>query len=163
MAACSSTAAPPPSPPWTELPDDLTANILQRLHTEEILMGAQLVCSTWWRVCKDPAMWRVIDLDLRHYRRFRLKEFKNICLHAVDRSQGQLVGIKLTGLAVDLSINYATARAVEVFYSLYHSRQWFVILWYLRLRPVSPPSISYQDGDYDSDWSYDIYYSSDSC
>ena len=32
----------------------------------------------------------------------------------------------------------------------------------LRLRPVSPPSISYQDGDYDSDWSYDIYNSSDS-
>ena len=32
----------------------------------------------------------------------------------------------------------------------------------LRLRPVSPPSISYQDWDYDSDWSYYIYNSSDS-
>ena len=33
----------------------------------------------------------------------------------------------------------------------------------LRLRPVSPPSISYQDVDYDSDSSYyDIYNSSDS-
>ena len=59
MSASSSTAAP-----WTELPDDLTVNILQRLDIEDIVMGAQLVCSTWWRVCKNPAMWRMIELKL---------------------------------------------------------------------------------------------------
>ncbi|XP_047949594.1 putative F-box/LRR-repeat protein 9 [Salvia hispanica] len=61
------------APQWTELPQDLTANILQRLHPEEILMSAQLVCTTWWRVSKDPSMWRAIHLDIRR------RDFWNIC------------------------------------------------------------------------------------
>ena len=108
----SSSSVPPPLPPsplWTELPDDLTANILQRLHTEEILISVQEVCSKWWRLCKDPAMWRVIDLDHQHCRWYGFNEFKNICCRALDRSQGQLVELKLTGFAVDL-IYYATER-----------------------------------------------------
>ena len=106
-AASSSSALPPPSPRWTELPDDLTSNILQRLDAEERLISAQLVCSTWWRVCKNPAMWRVIDLDAR--RKFDDK-FGSICRCAVDRSQGQLAELKLCDLYVVEMLNYVAER-----------------------------------------------------
>ncbi|XP_042032504.1 putative F-box/LRR-repeat protein 9 [Salvia splendens] len=110
----SSSAPPPPSfPPWTELPEHLTADILQRLPTEEIIDSAQRVCTTWWRVCKNPATWRAIDLDhrrptvcncgkhlsfgdqmywespwQRHYPFFLFRR-------AVDLSQGQLLKLKI--------------------------------------------------------------------
>ena len=107
--ASSSSAAIPPSPPWTELPEDLTANILQRLqHTEEILKSAQRVCTTWWRVCKNPTMWRAINL---HYRRCALvDEFESIFRCAVDRSQGQLVELKLGCFEGDRLLNYFVER-----------------------------------------------------
>ena len=101
VAASSSSSNAPPlllSPPWTELPDDLTANILQRLDAQERLESAQLVCSTWWRACKNPAMWRVIDFSIP---RCQYSEFQNVLRCAIDRSQGQLVELKITGTAYD--------------------------------------------------------------
>ena len=108
-ASPSSSAAPllPPSPPWIELPEDLTANILQRLDVEEILESAQLVCSAWLRVCMNPVMWRVIDLS---YLRCADDKFEIICRCAVDRSQGQLLELKLTGFEVDGLLNYIADR-----------------------------------------------------
>ena len=47
-----------PLPPWTELPGDVTVKILQRLGAE-MLTSAQKVCTTWWKVFKDPASWQV--------------------------------------------------------------------------------------------------------
>ncbi|KAG6421513.1 hypothetical protein SASPL_118069 [Salvia splendens] len=110
--APASSAAPPP-PPWIELPEDLTANILQRLHAEQRLGGAQLVCSTWRRVCKNPAMWRVIDLD---YRRCEDEaEFDSICRGAVDRSQGQLIELKVINLDEAFGfLNYAAERSSQL-------------------------------------------------
>ncbi|KAL1555775.1 putative F-box/LRR-repeat protein 23 [Salvia divinorum] len=107
----SMAAAPPPSPPWTELPDDLTENILQRLRTEEI-MNAQLVCSTWWRICKNPSMWRVINLDCRHWED---DEFDGICRYAVDCSQGQLAELMVTSFAEDRGfLNYVADRSSQL-------------------------------------------------
>ncbi|XP_047979231.1 putative F-box/LRR-repeat protein 23 [Salvia hispanica] len=97
--------------PWTELPEDLTANILQRLHTEEILKSAQRVCTTWWRVCKNPTMWRAIDL---HYRRCALDEFESIFRCAVDRSHGQLVELKLACFEGDKLLNYVVERSTQL-------------------------------------------------
>ncbi|KAL1555769.1 putative F-box/LRR-repeat protein 9 [Salvia divinorum] len=150
MAASSSSAPPPspfpppPPPPWTELPEDLTANILQRLHTEEILESAQLVCTTWRRVCKDPAIWRVIHLDYRRFAPYEVQnifrqasaeftsvcrsaavELENICRcgvdgferifrRAVDRSQGQLVELKLAGYAVDRLLCHVSKRSCQL-------------------------------------------------
>ncbi|XP_047949537.1 F-box protein SKIP19-like [Salvia hispanica] len=128
----------PPPPPWTELPEDLTANILQRLHTEEILESAQKVCTTWWRVCKNPAMWRVIDLDIRRPAARNLQngcscipndydkdlcycavdKFENICRCAVDRSQGQLVELKLASFEVDCLLKYIADRITDMVYDL---------------------------------------------
>ena len=142
MAACSSTAAPPPSPPWTELPDDLTENILQRLDTEDIVMGAQLVCSAWWRVCKNPAMWRVINLTYQSCTARNIcccgprklgricscgaDRFWNICSFAMDRSEGQLVELKLAGFKVDGFLNYIAQR-----YIIYNNSFHLMCLLYL--------------------------------
>ena len=114
------------SPPWIELPEHLTADILQRLYPEEIIDSVQCVCKTWWRVCNNPATWSSIDL---HYRRPAARDFGNICLcthdyvcrcwenkfaflvsRAVDLSQGQLLNLKL-GVwdSYDL-LNYAADR-----------------------------------------------------
>ncbi|CAH1448700.1 unnamed protein product [Lactuca virosa] len=49
-------------PNWLKLPEELMANILQRLSYLEILKSASKVCTTWKKICKDPAMWKVIDM-----------------------------------------------------------------------------------------------------
>ncbi|KAG2278870.1 hypothetical protein Bca52824_061425 [Brassica carinata] len=48
---------------WAELPPELISSILLRLNSIEILETAQKVCRSWRRVCKDPSMWRKIDMD----------------------------------------------------------------------------------------------------
>ena len=103
-AAASSSAAPP----WLELPDYLTENILQRLPIGEILTSAQLVCTTWWRVIKNPTMWRVIHLDCRDWAD---EVFDSVCYRTVDRSEGQLVDLKLLSYFQDYGfLNYVANR-----------------------------------------------------
>ncbi|CAN7023402.1 unnamed protein product [Brassica oleracea var. botrytis] len=88
--ASSSSLAPPSLTPvmkdgecrnWAELPSDLTSWILSKLSAVDILQNAQKVCTKWHRVCKDPAMWRKIDMrnsgDLRY-------NLVMMCHHAVD-------------------------------------------------------------------------------
>ncbi|KAG2330732.1 hypothetical protein Bca4012_019673 [Brassica carinata] len=88
---------------WAELPSDLTSSILRRLDSIDILENAQKVCTSWYRVCKDPAMWRKIDifnfLDKGH-------NLEIMCRHAVDRSQGGLLEIDIWCLGTDSLINY---------------------------------------------------------
>ncbi|KAL1566591.1 putative F-box/LRR-repeat protein 9 [Salvia divinorum] len=91
-AVASSSA--PPLRPWIELPSDVTANILLRLGAEGILTSAQKVCSAWWKVSKDPSLWRVIDFS--NPRQGILNDHYNaMCRRAVDRSQGQLVDLTI--------------------------------------------------------------------
>ncbi|KAL0746368.1 hypothetical protein Bca101_028370 [Brassica carinata] len=80
---------------WAELPSELTLSILSRLDTIDILENAQKVCTSWHRVCKDPAMWRkiVIPRDIGDLV-YDLK-YVAMCRHAVDRSQGGLVEIDI--------------------------------------------------------------------
>ncbi|XP_047978346.1 putative F-box/LRR-repeat protein 23 [Salvia hispanica] len=105
--ASSSSSQLPLSPPWIELPDDLMANILQRLGVAEILLRALYVCATWWRVCQSPAMWRFIHLDRHGY---PANEFDCIFYRAVDRSLGQLIELKLFGFHLDALLCYAAER-----------------------------------------------------
>ncbi|XP_073150393.1 F-box protein SKIP19-like isoform X2 [Henckelia pumila] len=95
-----------PAPPWTELPTDVAANILQRLSCVELLESVQKVCTTWRSLCRDPAMWRVIkfsdvDVDVDS-----CDELEIICRHAVDRSQGQLLDINLEYFGTDELLHY---------------------------------------------------------
>ncbi|PWA76119.1 RNI-like superfamily protein [Artemisia annua] len=77
---------------WLDLPSDVTANILLRIGTIDILKNAQKVCTVWRKICKDPSMWKVINMRvlLKSDAFFLIEE---LCKHVVDRSQGQLDGI----------------------------------------------------------------------
>ncbi|KAL0642546.1 hypothetical protein Bca4012_040836 [Brassica carinata] len=78
---------------WSELPYELTSSILSRLDSIDILENAQKVCTSWHRVCKDPAMWRKIDMP-----NFGDKKYNREIMwrHAVDRSQGGLLEIDIS-------------------------------------------------------------------
>ncbi|KAJ0468454.1 putative F-box domain-containing protein [Helianthus annuus] len=81
---------------WSDLPSDVTANILERVGMVDILENAQKVCTAWRKICKDPAMWRVINMsDIDILRSDAIFSPLTMCKHAVDRSQGQLVDITL--------------------------------------------------------------------
>uniref|UniRef100_A0A0D3E087 F-box domain-containing protein n=1 Tax=Brassica oleracea var. oleracea TaxID=109376 RepID=A0A0D3E087_BRAOL len=91
---------------WADLPSELTLSILSRLDTIDILENAQKVCTSWHRVCKDPAMWRkiVIPRDIGDLV-YDLK-YVAMCRHAVDRSQGGLVEIDIWYIGTDSLLNY---------------------------------------------------------
>ncbi|XP_013607473.1 PREDICTED: putative F-box/LRR-repeat protein 23 [Brassica oleracea var. oleracea] len=116
--ASSSSLAPPSLTPvmkdgecrnWAELPSDLTSWILSKLSAVDILQNAQKVCTKWHRVCKDPAMWRKIDMrnsgDLRY-------NLVMMCL--VDssiRSQRGFVEIDIWHFGTDSLLNYISHRS----------------------------------------------------
>ncbi|KDP34970.1 hypothetical protein JCGZ_09258 [Jatropha curcas] len=107
----------PSSPPqqpyrdWVELPRDVTAMILSRLDTEEILNTARLVCSTWHSVCNDPSMWRSIDMrGFDGYCEELDYDIEKMCKYAVDRSCGGLIDINIEYFATDDLLSYIADR-----------------------------------------------------
>lgn len=92
-------------PNWLELPRDITMNILQRLDTLEIVTSACFVCPLWWNICKEPLLWRTIDmtnnisLSYRDYE--HSSRLEKICRYAVDRSCGHLKGIYIKKFGTD--------------------------------------------------------------
>ncbi|XP_047955073.1 putative F-box/LRR-repeat protein 23 isoform X1 [Salvia hispanica] len=98
------------SPPWIELPLDVTANILQRLGAEEMLCSAQQVCATWWNVCKDPSLWRVIDFSGTK-QIDRTAKYTAMCRRAVDRSRGQLTDFTIQYFGGDELMEYIADRS----------------------------------------------------
>ncbi|XVE94242.1 hypothetical protein REPUB_Repub01dG0264700 [Reevesia pubescens] len=95
---------------WLELPHDVTASILLRLGAVEIIESAQKVCTQWRKTCKDPSMWRSIDMwnlgDL-HDMPYSLEK---MCMHAIDRSCGGLVDINIEYFGTDDLLTYITQR-----------------------------------------------------
>ncbi|KAL3643723.1 hypothetical protein CASFOL_014538 [Castilleja foliolosa] len=100
-AKCSTSA--PPSPPWIDLPRDLTANILSRVGQVEILKTARKVCTTWRSVCSEPSMWRAIDLIYSdNFSVFDL---------ALDLSEGELIDIRIIGyFGSNILLHYISER-----------------------------------------------------
>lgn len=98
-------------PNWLELPKDVTANILQRLGTIEILTSACKVCPLWWNICKDPHMWRTIHMTKINYSRCcrnhnYVENLVKISRNAVARSSGQLEDIAIYYFATDDLLAY---------------------------------------------------------
>lgn len=89
---------------WAELPPELTSSILHRLGAIEIVENAQKVCRSWRRVCKDPSMWRKIDMH--NLGDCEDMYYEKLCRHAVDLSRGELVEINLCHFATDSLLNY---------------------------------------------------------
>ncbi|XP_031121748.1 putative F-box protein At4g05475 [Ipomoea triloba] len=95
--------------PWVDLPRDLTANILQRLNVEDIFQSAQ-VCSAWWRICQDPSMWRYVDMWDVVAEPGKRRDWHKICIEVVNRSEGQLISIKLGHFASHRLLLYIAIR-----------------------------------------------------
>ncbi|KAK6932118.1 F-box domain, partial [Dillenia turbinata] len=95
---------------WLELPSDVTCLILKKLGTIEILTSAQRVCKLWWKLCKDPAMWRTIDMSTTEDSWDMDYDPEVIVRNAVDRSCGELVDINIEYFGTDRLMEYITAR-----------------------------------------------------
>ncbi|RVW39476.1 F-box protein SKIP19 [Vitis vinifera] len=98
---------------WQELPRDVTSMILSKLNAVEILSSAQFVCSFWRKLCREPMMWRNIDMhnlgdlcDLGY-------DLEEMARHAVDRSGGQLLSICIDDFATDNLLNYIMIEVLE--------------------------------------------------
>ncbi|MFS8010529.1 putative F-box domain, leucine-rich repeat domain superfamily, F-box-like domain superfamily [Helianthus anomalus] len=100
---------------WLDLPSDVTANILERVGMVDILENAQKVCTAWRKICKDPAMWRVINMsDIDILRSDAIFSSLTMCKHAVDRSQGQLVDITLVFVYDPGLLSYIADRSSQL-------------------------------------------------
>ncbi|XP_038883506.1 F-box protein SKIP19-like [Benincasa hispida] len=99
---------------WLDLPAEVMSMILLKLGAIEILTSAQNVCSSWRKICKDPLMWRVIDMrnsgnlyDMDH-------DLEIMCRHAVDRSCGQLIDINIEYFGTDELLQYITQSSNQL-------------------------------------------------
>ncbi|KAL6136509.1 hypothetical protein ACLB2K_061804 [Fragaria x ananassa] len=107
-------------PNWLDLPESLTVSILSRLEVTEILKTAQRVCRTWHRICKDPMMWRAINVcDIWVYNNStswhkNAKKMEKICRYAVNRGRGNVVDISLENLGSDGLLWDITSRSKKI-------------------------------------------------
>ncbi|XP_062096289.1 F-box protein SKIP19-like [Humulus lupulus] len=107
-----------PSPPkevrnWLEFPRDVTASILSRLGAIEIMTSGQMVCKSWLDICKDPLMWRTIDMRNNGDRDFGL-DLEKMCRDVVDRSCGQLVDINIEQFGSDELVRHITSSSSQI-------------------------------------------------
>ncbi|KAL6201476.1 hypothetical protein ACLB2K_025190 [Fragaria x ananassa] len=96
---------------WLELPPEITASIISRLGAVEILTAAEKVCRSWRAICKDPLMWRIIDMRNDGDLHDMTYDLEKMCCDAVDRSCGQLVDISVEYFGSDELLKYITARS----------------------------------------------------
>lgn len=106
--AASASASASASPLWAELPVELTENILQRLGVVDILQSAQKVCAPWRKVCKDPSLWRVINMI------HPINKYDDDCAvmfhHAVNRSHGELTDLTIAAIVDHKLLGYIADR-----------------------------------------------------
>ncbi|PNX84633.1 F-box protein skip19 [Trifolium pratense] len=134
------------NPNWLELPRDITSNILQRLGTVEILKNARNVCPYWWNICKDPSMWRNIDMGtVDQYFEPDIPgtpdhdRLVKMCQYAVDLSSGHLEKIHIYRFGTDNLLRYIADRAKGIDYEKALSMEW------------KPQTLTYDDDDDDDD------------
>ncbi|XP_004306414.1 PREDICTED: putative F-box/LRR-repeat protein 23 [Fragaria vesca subsp. vesca] len=97
---------------WIDLPEDVTASILLRLGTIEILVTALNVCTTWRRICKESRMWHTIDIcDVSVYGKLPSRyPMDRMCRKAIDLTCGNLVNISVHNFGSDDLLKYITDR-----------------------------------------------------
>uniref|UniRef100_A0A7N0SW50 F-box domain-containing protein n=1 Tax=Kalanchoe fedtschenkoi TaxID=63787 RepID=A0A7N0SW50_KALFE len=98
---------------WLELPNEVTATILQKVGVADILNNVQLVCTTWRSLFKDPSMWRYLDLQLPRGSDSGF-DVEKMARHAVDRSCGQLVDVNIAYFATTKFILYLARRSRQL-------------------------------------------------
>ncbi|KAF9608054.1 hypothetical protein IFM89_005204 [Coptis chinensis] len=78
---------------WEDLDGDILLSIYARLCVTDIILGASLCCSFWYKVSKEPSLWRDVDLSC-----FDFIEEKDVSPGpfirlVVTRSQGSITSI----------------------------------------------------------------------
>ncbi|KAJ9566033.1 hypothetical protein OSB04_001999 [Centaurea solstitialis] len=107
MASTSAGQPSSESPNWLEMPDEIMGGmILQRLGALEILKNAQMVCRNWRRICKDPAMWKVIEINSYYPVSDKFYVIEKLIKQAVHRSCGQLIDISIWRFCTDDLLDY---------------------------------------------------------
>ncbi|KAL4563532.1 hypothetical protein LXL04_027575 [Taraxacum kok-saghyz] len=103
------------SPNWLAMPHELMTNILKRLGDVEILNTQVKVCTTWWRICKNPAMWKAINIhkpddadgDADY-------DFEALTKRAVNLSSGELIDFSIKGFGNDDLLDYIVLRSSKL-------------------------------------------------
>ncbi|KAL0352808.1 UNVERIFIED_CONTAM: F-box protein SKIP19 [Sesamum angustifolium] len=112
--ASSSSISSEVTPPWLELPREMTTTILQKLGAIEILTTAEKVCTTWRSLCQEAAMWQSIDMRNEGNLWEMPYDLEKMCRHAVDRSQGQLIDINVEYFGSDELLLYISQRCPQL-------------------------------------------------
>jgi hypothetical protein len=97
---------------WLALPRDVTASILMRQEAFDILTSAQMVCSLWHNLCKDPSMGRAIHMSNPVTLWDCPYDLEKMCRHTVDRSCGQLVDINVENFGTDELLRHISFRLI---------------------------------------------------
>jgi hypothetical protein len=53
-------------PNINRLPSNILLHILKSLTMHELLCRASLVCKCWYNLCRDPDLWRNVELSHQH-------------------------------------------------------------------------------------------------
>ncbi|KAF9620216.1 hypothetical protein IFM89_010951 [Coptis chinensis] len=120
---------------WHNLPRDVLILIFMKLELSEVLYNAQLVCSWWRKIAKEPELFHIIDVqnlwdffDIRDYDHttktakdpgiLRLNEARHyfetqdynrmskMAIEAINRSCGELVKFSIMKFATDKVLRY---------------------------------------------------------
>ncbi|KAI6706007.1 hypothetical protein NL676_008969 [Syzygium grande] len=105
---------PPPGPDWVDLPREVTAAIISRLGAAETLETAQNVCASWRSICRDPSMWRAVDISVPWYLPAMGCGLDVACRRAVDLSRGGCVDISIEYFGTDELLKYITDRCNHI-------------------------------------------------
>ncbi|XP_071698648.1 putative F-box/LRR-repeat protein 23 [Rutidosis leptorrhynchoides] len=108
MASTSST------PNWLEMPHELMLTIFHKLGAVEILENAQLVCTNWRRVSKDPALWKVIDMNKSIDSLYMDEVYVDLTKQAVNRSSGELIAIIMKWFCTDDLLHYISQSSSKL-------------------------------------------------
>ncbi|CAN1844144.1 F-box protein SKIP19 [Linum perenne] len=98
---------------WAELSPELLTMIMSHLDPDHRLNLVQKVCSSWRKACRDPYLWRCIDLtdewdddDETYMERY--------CKMRVDLSCGGLVSLSLEQFASDELLDYIADKSIQL-------------------------------------------------
>ncbi|XP_047309295.1 putative F-box/LRR-repeat protein 23 [Impatiens glandulifera] len=99
--------------------DNLPRDVLQKVGTIDILVNVQRVCLSWRKICKDPIIWRSIDIhDIQKLFNLPGEELpcdvSKMIEIAIDKSCGQLININLEYTGNDQLLKYITDRKIQL-------------------------------------------------
>ncbi|KAF5202326.1 F-box/LRR-repeat protein, partial [Thalictrum thalictroides] len=81
---------------WEDLGKDILLAIYEKLSVKDLIIGAPLCCTSWYKVSKDPSLWKDVDIisSFEYYGNGYQKVIpKQLVKFVVNRSQGFLNSI----------------------------------------------------------------------